>query len=294
MNKGLFIGVTVVLVALFGTVTYYGMQALEPHTYVPPTDAPIESIPTTDASITSLSLPELPGLPKEAIPSNSLEPSVSLTSNRLAPIKVLNTEDQLAYLATSTIRELNPDKLFFAPKDTQAFPYGKTDVFVIERPSSIIRTSLWTINTATKTVARIAGPSFGLMARWSKNGRYVFTMSTDGAGALSLSFIDTKLKNTTPLRIATLPSKCFIMDSAPIMYCGVPQGAPEGVVLPDDYLKNKFVSTDRIMKIDFKTPKVTELWNGVSESLDIQNPIIIGTDLFFTNKTDDSVWKLAL
>ena len=288
MNKSLFIVVTVVLVALFGTVVYYGMQALEPHTYVPPTDAPVESVPATDISITSLSLPELPGLPVKTAPSNSPE------LNRLVPSKVLNTEEQLAYLATSTIRELNPEKLFFAPKDTQAFPYGKADVFVIERPSSIVRGSLWTINTAAKTVTRVAGPAFGLMARWSKNGRYVFAMNTDGAGALSLSFIDTKLKNTTPLRIATLPSKCFIADNAPIMYCGVPQGAPEGVVLPDDYLKGKFISRDRIVKIDFKTPKVTELWNGESESLDIQNPAVIGTNLFFTNKTDDSVWKLAL
>ncbi len=287
MSKWLFISVTVVLVALFGTVAYYGMQALEPHTYVPTVEEEVK-VTATSTPTTSLSLPSLPGLPeKKPIP-------VSLDEISADPVKVLNTEEQLAYLATSTIRELNPDKLFFAPKDSRAYPYGKNDMFVIERPSNLVRTSLWTINTSTKTVSRIAGPSFGLMARWSKNGRYVFTMSADQAGALTLSFIDTKTKTTTPLRIATLPSKCFIMDASPIMYCGVPQGAPEGVVLPDDYLKNKFASTDRIVKIDFKTPKVTELWSGTSESLDIQNPAVIGTNLFFTNKTDDSVWKLAL
>jgi hypothetical protein len=291
MNKGLFIAVTVVLVALFGTVVYYGMQALEPHTYVPPLrPAGFErQAPAEESTVTALSLPALPGLPIKTIPSNFLEPSASSE-----PQKVLATEEQLAYLATSTIREVNAEKLFFAPHDSNAFPYGKNDIFVLEQPSSLVRTSLWTINTSTKTVTRVAGPAFGLMARWSKNGRYVFTMNTDGAGALSLSFIDTKLKNTTPLRIATLPSKCFIQDNTPIMYCGVPQGAPEGIMLPDDYLKGKFVSTDRIIKIDFKTPKVTELWSGESESLDIQNPALIGNVLFFTNKTDDSVWKLAL
>lgn len=288
MNKGLFIGVTVVLVALFGTVAYYGMQALEPHTYAPPADTVGEGATATSTPVTALSLPDLPGLPAKKAPS------INASADLSEPIKVLNTDEQLAYLATSTPRELSPEKLFFAPKDSRAYPYGKTDVFVIERPSNLVRTSLWTINTSSKTVSRLAGPAFGLMARWSKNGRYVFTMSADGAGAIALSFIDTKLKNTTPLRIATLPSKCFIMDAGPIMYCGVPQGAPEGVLLPDDYLKNKFVSTDRIVKIDFKTPKVTELWNGTSESLDIQNPALIGKELFFTNKTDDSVWKLAL
>lgn len=288
MSKKLFITVTVVLLALFGTVAYYGMQALEPHTYVPSGDAPAEEAAALPE--TSLVLPELPGLPPKKIPAaETAETAVSPD-----PVQVLNTDAQLAYLATSTMRELNSEKLFFAPKDAQAFPYGKTDVFVIERPSNLVRTSLWTINTSAKTVTRIAGPAFGLMARWSKNGRYIFTMSADEAGALALSFIDTKLKTTTPLRIATLPSKCFITDAAPIMYCGVPQGAPEGAVLPDDYLKNKFVSKDRIVKIDFKTPKVTELWSGESESLDIKNPAVIGKELFFTNKTDDSVWKLAL
>ncbi len=298
MSKTLFITVTGVLLALFAGVTYYGMQALEPHTYVPAPDAVGDAAPTgTVTANVPVALPALPGLPPKAIVSvgngdpmpNSLEPSASRT-----PVKVLTTEQQLAYLATSTLRELNPEKLFFAPKDAQAFPYGKNDVFVIERPSNLVRTSLWTANTATKTVARVAGPAFGLMAKWSKNGRYVLTMSADVTGALSLSFIDMKLKTTTPLRIATLPSKCFIMENAPVTYCGVPQGAPAGTMLPDDYLKGKFVPSDRIVKIDFKTPKVTGLWNGASDSLDIQNPAVIGTDLYFTNRTDDSVWKLAL
>lgn len=288
MSKKLFISITIVLLALFGTMAYYGMQALEPHTYTPPENTPEKT--TINALAPSLILPKLPGLPFKKIPTpNTADSYVSE-----GPIQILDTDEQLAYLATSTLRELNPDKLFFAPKDTRAFPYDKNGVFVIERPSNFVRTSLWTINTSSKTVSRVAGPAFGLMARWSKNGRYVFIMDADEVGALSLSFIDTKLKTTTPLRIATLPSKCFITDNAPIMYCGVPYGAPEGIILPDDYLKNKFVSTDRIVKIDFKTPKVTELWNGESESLDVQNPAVIGKDLFFTNKTDDSVWKLTL
>ena len=287
MSKTLFTAVTIVLIGIFGTVVYYGMQALEPHTYVPPAETETADA-TPDAPITGISLPELPGLPPKTTILKSPE------SNRLEPKKVLNTEDQLAYLAAGAIRELNPEKLFFAPKDAHAFPYNKADAFIIERPSNLVRTSLWTINTSTKTVQRIAGPSFGLTARWSKNGRYVFTASADEAGALSLSFIDMKLKSVTPLRLATLPAKCFIEDTIPIMYCGVPLGAPAGTTLPDDYLKGKFAFTDRIVKIDFKTPKVTELWNGTPESLDIQNPALIGTNLFFTNRTDDSVWKLTL
>lgn len=298
MSRWLFITITVVLLGVFGTITYYGMQALEPHTYVPVDDAAGDAAPVnTPVVSTPVVLPTLPGLPPKTIPTTGL--ASNTTPNPLEPkhltlSKVLATEEQLAYLATSTIREINPDKLFFAPKDTQAFPYGKDTVFIIERPSSIVRASLWTINTTAKTVTRVAGPSFGLMTKWSKNGRYILTMNVNDANALSLSFIDTKLKTTTPFRIATLPSKCFITDNAPVMYCGIPQGAPAGTILPDDYLNGSFVSADRIIKIDFKTPKVTELWNGTSDSLDIQNPVVIGTDLFFTNKTDDSVWKLAL
>jgi|GEM_PF-3411587 len=284
MNKWLFITITVILVGLFGVVMYYGMQALEPHTYTPQND-------TTENIEPSVILPELPGLPEKQPLSNN-NPSEDKPS--LNPVKVLSTEDQLTYIATSTIREINPDKLFFAPSDTRAYPYGKDTIFVIERPSNLVRTSLWTINTTSKTVTRIAGPTFGLMAQWSKNGRYIFTMHTDGNGAITLSFIDTRLKTTTPLRMATLPSKCFIVDTTPVMYCGVPQGAPQNTLLPEDYLNSTFTSRDRIMKIDFKTPKVTELWSGDSDSLDIQNPIIIGNALFFTNRSDASIWKLAL
>mgnify|MGYP001602342978 CR=1 FL=1 len=291
MSKWLFISITVVLLGLFGIVTYYGMQALQPHTYIPTEDT---ALPTTNTATTSLVLPTLPGLvPKPPTPKVLLS-SEGPTPQQKEPEKILETEQQLAYLATSTIREINAEKLFFAPKESRAFPYGKADVFVLENPSSAVRTSLWTINTTTKTVTRVAGPAFGLMARWSKNGRYILTMSTDATRTLSISFIDTKTKSITPLRLATLPSKCFIMDSTPIMYCGILKGAREGTVLPDDYLKKKFISSDRIMKIDFTAPKVVELWDGESNSIDIENPALIGTDLFFTNRTDDSVWKLAL
>lgn len=292
MSKWLFATITAVLLTLFGVITYYGMQALEPHTYVPPAETDGSPVALTDEPV---ALPALPGLPPAKIPEPETAPIPnSLEPKSLTPRQVLATDEQLAYLATSTLREVNAEKLFFAPQDAQAFPYGKSDAFVIERPSNLVRTSLWTISTTAKTVTRVAGPAFGLMARWSKNGRYVFTMSADTAGALALSFIDTKAKTATPLRIATLPSKCFVADNAPVMYCGVPQGAPQGTMLPDDYLKGKFVSADRIVKIDFKAPKVTELWNGASDSLDIQNPAVIGTDLYFTNRIDDSVWKLAL
>ncbi len=292
MSKWLFITITAVLLALFGTITYYGMQALEPHTYVPPAETGDDAAIPADETV---AFPPLPGLPPEPLPQSEAAPTPnSLAPNRLEPIQVLATDEQLAYLATSTLREVNAEKLFFAPKDAQAFPYGKDNAFVIERPSNLVRTSLWTVNTTAKTVARVAGPAFGLMARWSKNGRYVFTMAANGAGSLALSFMDTKAKTATPLRIATFPSKCFITDNMPVMYCGVPQGAPQGTVLPDDYLKGTFRPADRIVKIDFKAPKVTELWNGSSESLDIQNPAVIGDSLYFTDRADGSVWKLAL
>lgn len=287
MNKALFITTTIVLVALFGTVTYYGMQALEPHTYTPPVNAPEVPIQPTPLPAPSKLTPKSPT-------PNALSVPNGLNPNSLAPRQVLATDEQLAYLATSTLREVNPEKLFFAPKDTRAFPYGKDNVFIIERPSALVPTSLWTINTTTKTVKRIAGPAFGLMARWSKNGRYILTMSVDKAQGTSLSFIDTKTNRATPLRLTTLPSKCFITDSTPTMYCGIPKNIPEGILLPDDYLKKKLRTDDRIMKIDFAAPKVTELWGGGAEPLDIENPTVIGTDLFFTNRTDDSVWKMGL
>jgi hypothetical protein len=126
MSKRLFVLITIVLIALFGTVTYYGMQALEPHTYIP-TEGPAaaEIKPTED--VKPVPVAALPGLPA---PINKPQPPINLTLNSLEPKTssgpVLTTESEReAYLATSTLRELNPENLFFAPKDARAFPYGK-------------------------------------------------------------------------------------------------------------------------------------------------------------------------
>jgi hypothetical protein len=128
------------------------------------------------------------------------------------------------------------------------------------------------------------------MARWSKNGRYVLTLGADTTPTPSLSLIDMKANTIIPLRINTLPSKCHITDSGPVMYCGV----PKAWTTPDSYLKGKIGTDDRIMKVDFRIPKVTELWSGGTETTDIENPMPIGTELFFTNRADGSVLKLAL
>lgn len=293
MSRWLFITITVVLIALFGTVTYYGMQALEPHTYAPPLRPSGFEGQASSTDITTPTVVETrPAMPSSA-PPNILAPNF-LNPHSLTPQQILATEDQLAYFATSTPREINSEKLPFAPKDAQAFPYGKDMVFVIERPSALVRTSLWTLNMKTKTVTLVAGPAFGLTARWSKNGRYVLVSTVDAAYAPSLSFIDTKMNRATPLRLATIPSKCFIQDTVAIIYCGVPKDIPQGTMLPDDYLKKKLNTDDRIIKIDFATPKVTEVWGGGTSPMDIENPAIIGNDLFFTNRVDDSVWKFPL
>ena len=60
MSKGLFITITVALLGLFGIVTYYGMQALEPHTYTPPVEIVKETtVPATSTTV-SVALPTLP------------------------------------------------------------------------------------------------------------------------------------------------------------------------------------------------------------------------------------------
>src|SRR3989344_6052239 len=91
---------------------------------------------------------------------------------------------------------------------------------------------------------------------------------------------------------ATLTEKCAWAADGAAIYCGIPLN-PDGR-LPDDWYKGLVSFSDRIVKIDSRTGAVTDIlarstFDAVNLFADSKNQF-----LFFTNKTDSSLWRIKL
>lgn len=287
MSKRFFWLIGISAIILIGVSIYFGLQALEPRTYLP--QIVKNTLPVTLTSSTTtptLSAPAPAPTPPPTstpLPKTAQKTTLSLATNKEAEI----------YFATSTPREINPNTLKLNLLDVRATVYANDSIIITERPSAVITSSLWKFNPKTKTLTPIAEKERGLMATWSKNSRFALLFSLVAQSTPYLRFIDTKLGTVLPIHFTTLPTKCAVTDEQ-IMYCGAPKELPPRVILPDDYLKKKLYTDDTIIMIDVLGTRITTIPYESTTALDIYNPVRIGDALFFVNRLDEKVYKVEL
>ncbi|MEK6952672.1 MAG: hypothetical protein AABX29_06690, partial [Nanoarchaeota archaeon] len=164
------------------------------------------------------------------------------------------------------------------------------EVFIIEKPSILIPSSIWSYNLKNKNLDYIFQNEPGLMANWSKDGNLVLKFNGE------LSLINNKTGQVIGLPFITLPNKCaFSNNNEEKIYCAVPKTMPSNTALPDDYLKNKFYSEDQIISLTVNPTKSQIILSQTGDQkLDAVNLMVINDDLYFTNRYDNKVYKIDL
>ncbi len=282
MNNKLLIAIATFTIITFGAVIYYGIAALAPRAYTPEEKKSPEQ---PETSTLSDQLPPPSGVSLLTLPAENTTTS---------PTPELATDEETAmYRKVSVVREMGSMPSPLNILDAQVSAYGKNTVIIAEKPSAAVPTSIWAFNTKTKTLTTIIDRKRGAMIAYSRNGNYLLTAHTNDNGrTLSLIFENVPKKEQRPLRFITLPSKCALHEDQPIVYCGIPQALPAGTILPDDYLKKKLYTDDRIVMVDFDNLKVQEIGKIGDDQIDVSYPLIIKNALFFTNRYDEKIYKL--
>ncbi len=98
------------------------------------------------------------------------------------------------------------------------------------------------------------------------------------------------IKNKTIVKLENNPlvllPKCVSREND--TYCAIPKEIAEGAVMPDDYLKKKYLSEDDFYKND----KI--FYESKSELIDAVNLIINNDKLYFINRWDQRIYSLSL
>lgn len=169
-----------------------------------------------------------------------------------------------------------------------AWPNQET-IYLMQPPSNVAQSSVWKVDVASSTINNIIAPQTGMIASFSEASPYMMVFSRY---ALAL---ESSIDGTTILSLPqTLPSKCAWGESA--IYCGVPQGYPKGVILPDSYLQRAFYSVDSLYRIDLSTKQSGEVTLSNLPALDINSPILLENQelLIFINRYDQKLYSMSL
>ena len=120
----------------------------------------------------------------------------------------------------------------------------------------------------------------GLKFYTEKNKNYLMLVDGTGSHLQELNFI-------------TLPNKCAFQDNS--VYCGIPRsGPPARIVLPDDYLKMAYFSSDDFYKINLSNGSIARILDSAGESIDATDLSLRGSSLYFLNRLDGELYKFEV
>ncbi len=168
------------------------------------------------------------------------------------------------------------------------------NIALVSKPSGTVAGSLWFLDVRNLNIGKIIGDFFGLEALFSPDGNsFVYSYVDQNGKNPLLAIYDKKGSQRTLNNISTLTDKCVWAKDLINIYCAVPKSWPDFAILPDDYYKNAFSTSDDIWKINTETGKKTLIVGNIG---DISNLTVSEDeiDLFFIAKENQFLYKLNI
>ncbi|MDP3795419.1 MAG: hypothetical protein Q8R13_05900 [bacterium] len=171
-------------------------------------------------------------------------------------------------------------------------------MFVAAQPSGLAAGTLFTLNPQDGLLQKLFTQN-GLIANPAPDGKRVLYSHTDNRGdnlTLSLSEVGTAHNRnlTAEFGLKTLAEKCVWTRDAKAVVCAVFSGNPDGSVMPDDYYKGVFTSSERIVRLNVETGERAEI--ALESSVDVALPVLTneGGWFVFINRADGMVYGVKL
>ncbi|MHB1330682.1 MAG: hypothetical protein ACYCY6_01810 [Minisyncoccota bacterium] len=200
---------------------------------------------------------------------------------------------------TSSFSGENPRTLFTLPfTKWNIRPISNTSAILSTKPSSEAEGYAYTLNITSGSLTKMLGPLTALSVLPSSDGRRIaYSYTKNGANVLS---VDNTL-NGTSLEIlpATLSEKCvWSKQSTNILICAAGENGLEDDA-PDAWYQGLTHYSDKIWRFNTDTETAEILLSPKANfdiDIDVINLILSPNEdyLFFTNKTDLSLWALKL
>ena len=161
-------------------------------------------------------------------------------------------------------------------------------------------TNFSTVPAMGGEVKTIFKSKFGADYLWNNDGTYVLISHTDqrGGNKMQLAMANSNGGEYKNLDIPTFVSKCAWSKDGKSVFYALPGNIPDNSILPNDYKNQKFNTADTFWKVDiFSGEKKRLVEPAEIKSKFDADKLSLNADeslLFFTNRTDGKLYKIAL
>lgn len=165
-------------------------------------------------------------------------------------------------------------------------------------PSSYRASALRVIDIDTGEAVSVLDEKNGLNIAWAPNGEIgIISYTTErGGGVLSLSIVDkTGFEISKIPDVGTIAEKIVWSKDSKVAYFTKPE-VPNTKILPDDYYTSNLGEfNESLYKINIETATATQLSSNIG-SVDSRDLFLndAGTELFFINRRDNTLYKVPL
>lgn len=179
------------------------------------------------------------------------------------------------------------------PSSIQVAFWQSADAYI---SSELFKANITSLSDPVKVLDGRYGADF----LFSQDGsKFLVSFVTEQGGSkMSLAVVDSQGSNFKDLKIPTFVQKIVWSKDGKNIYYAQPTEIPNGSVMPNDYLENKFTTQDTFWKLDVTTGKkerIVEL-KDLTEQIDATNLFLSRTEdaLFFINKKNGLLYKLSI
>jgi len=178
------------------------------------------------------------------------------------------------------------------------WPKGN-EIFFQEKPSGIVTSTLYLLNSKTKALSKVSSDIYGLNIKWSPDGSKMLYSKTDQNGKnIGLYVANQGVTNSKTVGVSTLVEKCAWSQDIRYIYCAVPRNIGDANILPDDFYKGTFAANDDFYRINLEGGQPQKLLDDslLVEAYDA-NDVFLAPDetyLFFVNKVNGLLYSIKL
>ncbi|MEK7608541.1 MAG: hypothetical protein AAB495_03095 [Patescibacteria group bacterium] len=180
-------------------------------------------------------------------------------------------------------------------------------IFLSEKPSALVDTSVFSFDLAKKILSRIV-QGRGALALWDRDASRGIVFVGNARGGGSLALVDSSGNIEKQFSFVTLPSKCAFETKTlgpqagvkakkkSWLVCAVPRDrrAFESSILPDAYFQKELRTEDGFYRIDIETGTITTLFDEEASSLDAADVKTKNGRVYFLNQYDNFLYSISL
>ncbi len=178
------------------------------------------------------------------------------------------------------------------------WPKG-SEVFLREKPSGLVQSSLYSLNTLTKGFTEIVSDVYGFSIKWSPDGNKILYSQTESKGKnITISTAERNGSNQKTANVSTLAEKCVWSQDPRIIFCAIPKNINQASLLPDDFYKGTFLADDEFWKINIISGENNKILDD-SQMIETYDAIDLFLSpeenyLFFINKVNGLLYSIEL